>query len=198
MTISGRMLVFTLIIALGACATQISKVERKTVDVEGAYTVDPQITWSEFSGTSTSSNGLIWTVDGLFLQRLDLFGAIKDGEALFEPSGAEEEKLPVFRVDMRESDVQEFVVDTLAQQGFVDIEAINLRPTEIGGRKGFRFDLIMATGSGLEMKGLAAGAIVNEELNLVLYTGTRLHYFAARQTAVEGIIKSMTFKGGAA
>jgi hypothetical protein len=198
MTISSRMLVFTLIIALGACATQISRVERKTVDVEGAYTVDPQITWSEFSGTSTSSNGLIWTVDGLFLQRLDLFGAIEDGQALFEPSGAAEEKLPVFRADMRESEVQEFVLDTLSQQGFVDIEAINLRPADIGGRKGFRFDLIMATGSGLEMKGLAAGAIVNGELNLVLYTGTRLHYFAARQTAVEGIIKSITFKGDAA
>jgi hypothetical protein len=198
MTISSRMLVFTLIIALGACATQISRVERKTVDVEGAYTVDPQITWSEFSGASTSSNGLIWTVDGLFLQRLDLFGAIEDGQALFEPSGAAEEKLPVFRADMRESEVQEFVLDTLSQQGFVDIEAINLRPADIGGRKGFRFDLIMATGSGLEMKGLAAGAIVNGELNLVLYTGTRLHYFAARQTAVEGIIKSITFKGDAA
>jgi hypothetical protein len=32
----------------------------------------------------------------------------------------------------------------------------------------------------------------------VLYTGTRLHYFAVRQSAVEGIIKSITFKGGAA
>jgi len=198
MTIGGRILMFALIIVLGACATEISKVERKTVDVEGAYTVDPQITWSEFPGASTSSNGLVWTVDGLFLQRLDLFGGIEDGQALFEPSGAEEESLPAFHADMRESEIQEFVLDTLTQQGFVDVEAINLRPADIGGRKGFRFDLIMSTASGLQMKGLVAGVIVNDELNLVLYTGTRLHYFAVRQSAVEGIIKSITFKGGAA
>jgi hypothetical protein len=97
MTIGSRILMFALIISLGACATEISKVERKTVDVEGAYTVDPQITWSEFPGSSTASNGLVWTVDGLFLQRLDLFGGIEDGQALFEPTGAEEESLPVFR-----------------------------------------------------------------------------------------------------
>jgi hypothetical protein len=198
MTIGSRILMFALIISLGACATEISKVERKTVDVEGAYTVDPQITWSEFPGSSTASNGLVWTVDGLFLQRLDLFGGIEDGQALFEPTGAEEESLPIFRADMRENEVQEFVLDTLAQQGFVDVEAINLRPSDIGSRKGFRFDLVMATASGLEMKGLVAGAIVGDELNLVLYTGTRLHYFAVRQSAVEGIIKSITFKGGAA
>ena len=197
MTISGRILVFALIMALGACA-QISKVERKTVDVGGAYTVDPQITWSEFPGSATASNGLSWTVDGLFLQRLDLFGGITDGQALLEPASAEEEQLPTFRADMRESDVQGLVIDSLAQFGYLDIEAANLRPAEIGGRRGFRFDLVMATPDGLEMKGLAAGAIVNDELNLVLYVGTRLHYFAARQSAVEGIIKSIAFKGGEA
>lgn len=198
MTTNVRILVLAMIIALGAC-TQIAKVERKTVDVEGAYTVDPQITWSEFSGEATSSNGLVWTVDGLFLQRLDLFGGIEDGQALFEPSEADDEKLPVFQADMRESEIQEFVIATLAQLGYTDIEAANLRPADIGGRKGFRFDLTMKTGGprgGLEMNGLAAGAIVNNELNLVLYVGTRLHYFAAREAAVEGIIKSITFKGG--
>jgi hypothetical protein len=187
-----------LAIALGACAAQISKIERKAVDVEGAYIVDPQITWSEFPRTSTASNGLVWTVDGLFLQRLDLFGGVEDGEPLFEPTGAKAESLPVFRADMRESEVQEFVLDTLAQQGFVGGEATNLRPVDIGGRRGFRFDLTMATASGLEMRGLAAGAIVDDALSLVLYTGTRLHYFEARQNAVEGIIKSIIFEKEAA
>jgi len=197
MTISGRILVFSLIMALGACA-QISKVERKTADVGDAYTVDPQITWSEFPGSATASNGLSWTVDGLFLQRLDLFGGIKDGQALLEPFGAEEETLPTFRADMRESDVQGLVIDSLAQFGYLDIEATNLRPADIGGRRGFRFDLAMATPGDLEMKGLAAGAIVNDELNLVLYVGTRLHYFDARHAAVEALIGSIAFKSGGA
>ena len=197
MTKGIRILILTMVVALGACATEIAKVERKTVDVDGAYSVDPQITWSEFPSSSTASNGLVWTVDGLLLQRLDLFGGIEDGQSLFEAKGEKAESLPVFRSDMRESEVQEFVLDTLAQQGFVDVKAINLRPTDIGGRKGFRFDLAMATASGLEMQGIAAGAIVADELSLVLYTGTRLHYFAARQEAVEGVINSITFKGGA-
>lgn len=151
-------LLVLLAFVLGACAgTQITAVERQTVDVDGAYTVDPQITWSEFQGASIASNGHVWTVDGLFLQRLDLFGGIEPGEALFEPAGAEEESLPKFQDDMRASDIQEFVIASLTQLGYVDVEAMGLRPAEIGGNDGFRFELSMATQSGLEMKGMAAG-----------------------------------------
>ena len=183
-----------LIVVVGGCL-QISRVENKKVNIGGVYTVDPQIVWSEFSGSSISSNGRVLTVDGLLLQRLDLFGGIEDGEALFSELGDAKEKLPVFREDMRANEVQELVIDALAQLGYVDIQASKLRPLDFGGRSGFRFDLAMATESGLEIKGLAAGATVNDELSLILYVGTRIHYFEARRGTVEAIIGSLVFEG---
>ena len=53
--------------------------------------------------------------------------------------------------------------------------------------------LALATASGLEMKGLATGAVVQGELSLLLYVGTSLHYFEAHLGAVEAMIDSIDF-----
>ena len=139
------LLIFLASLVNACAATQIAVVEKNRIEIDNAFSVDPQIIWSEFQGTSISSNGHVWTVDGLFLQRLDLFGGIEPGEALFEPSAVEEESLPKFRDDMRASDIQELVVASLTQLGYADVVTKNLRPADFGSIRGFRFELSMAT-----------------------------------------------------
>lgn len=177
-----------LLIALAACA-QYSLVKAKTQKIGGAYTVEAQIDWNK------RAEGKLewWTVDGPGLEVLRFFKGLDDGDALFtRPAGmAKGIKFPAYRAGMTASEVMEFVVESLGRAGAADLEARGLQPAQFGSVPGFRFELTFATGSGLEMRGLAAGAVIEDALHLILYTGTRVHYFPKYRDDVERLLGSI-------
>ena len=177
-----------LLIPLAACA-RYSLVKATTQEIGGAYTVEAQIDWNKY----TKGKVEIWTADGPGLEALRFFKGLDDGEALFNrPFGASKEiQFPAYRSGMTASEVMEFVIDSLGRAGAADLEARGLQPARFGPVEGFRFELTFATASGLEMSGLAAGAVIEDVLHLILYTGARVYYFPKYRDDVERLLGSI-------
>lgn len=160
-------------------------VEPVPVEVAGYYTVDPQIAWNR-----TKHEGMeVWTVDGPLLSAVRFLDAREDGEPIFAPQP--DEKLPTFDKDMTAFEVQELVVDTMAAGGASMVEARDPRLWKFGTLSGFRFELSLLSGEGLECDAIVVGAVADERLYLVLYEGTRLYYFPKYRGYFEDIVASI-------
>jgi hypothetical protein len=171
---------------LSGCAAY-SLVEPKTVTVADILVVQPHLAWSSIA----SGPWEVWTVDGVSLQTLQFLKGLGHDEPLFSRGG---DKRPRFRKDMTPHDVMDFVVDSIADSGGQQIRAAGPRPATFAGKDGFRFDWTLLTRQGLEKRGFAVGAIVNEKLYLAMYTGTADHYFDKHSGDAERIIQTARMK----
>ncbi len=180
----------TVLLLLAAACQQVTLVEPGTQSIDSAYEVTTPIAWSRFPLAPMEQ----WTIDGLPLQNLRLYAAIEDGDALFDNSADEpDDGVPRYRGGMRASDVADLAVASLAQAGANDPDFGNLRPAAFGHLSGFRFDIAFLSSDGLAYRGLAIGAIDDEEvLRLLLYIGTAAVYFDAHREAVEDIFRSVS------
>ena len=169
---------------LGACA-QITLVEPKRHKIGDAFSVEAQIAWNRFPADKTE----VWTVDGPRLQALRFFKGVEDEEPLLEAS--EDAKLPLFRATMTPNEVMELVVDTFSRSGASQVEARGLRPADFGDAPGFRFEFTFLDGEGLETEGMASGAVIEDRLYMILYTGSRVHYFPKHKNQVDKLLDSV-------
>ncbi len=174
-----------LVLSVLAACTQYSLVEAERVKIGDAYSVDPQIAWSKLQVGDFE----IWTVDGANLESLQFHSGIEPGDTLYER--ADDEDLPVFDTDMKPNQVMEFVVDSLARQGANDIQTSGLRPADFGQLRGYRFEFTFQTNDGLQMRGLALGTVIEDELHLMLYMGASTYYFEKYLDRVERIFASI-------
>jgi hypothetical protein len=181
-TISG-----VLLFILFGCA-RYSMIEAKKAVIGDLYTVDPQISWSAASEGKMD----IWTVDGESLQAVHFVKGLEDGDVLFK--GGDKDKRPAFKKHMTPGEVMEFVVDSFSTVGAQKVRAVNLRPDRFGSLPGFRFEMDLTTKDGLEKQGLVIGAIIKDHLHLILYTGTKAHYYPKYKDHVEHMIQSITLK----
>ena len=173
-----------LCLLLSACA-QISMVEPKRHKIGDAFSVEAQIAWNRIPAEKTE----VWTVDGPRLQAVRFFKGIKDQETLF--TSDKDAKLPVFRADMSANEVMEFVVDTYSRAGASQVAARGLRPADFGDAPGFRFEFGYVDGNGLEGDGIAGGAVIEERLYMIIYTGSRAHYFPKYKDDVDRLLQSV-------
>lgn len=174
------------ILALVGCGySRVVGPER--VRIGGLYTVDPQIRWSRFYQKGIET----WTVDGPALEALHFINVKKDRPLV---ATKDPKKWPRFSPSMSESEIMEFVVDSLARLGYAQLQAHDLRPTSFGRLQGFCFDLMFLFPDGLEGQGLAVGAVIEESLQLILYIGTREHYYPKHLEEVEGIARSIELR----
>lgn len=177
---------FALVMLLTGCATY-KLIEPGRTAVGDLYTVDSQISWS-----STRTGKIeLWTVDGHSLQAIRFVNGLVDGETLFGGKRTDNKKMPTFRKHMTISEIMEFVVDSVALQGLQRVESAALRPYEFGNNQGFRFELTYVMSIGLEGQGAVVGAVVQERLYLIMYSGTRAHYYSKHKDHVERIIESI-------
>lgn len=173
------------ILFLSSC-THYTLLEPQRHQVSSVYSVEPQIQWSRVKTGAIEE----WTVDGPILQLVRFFDGVKDGDSLF-PTYGKNQKRPLFRAGMNATEVQEFVVDTMSAIGYADVRAENLRPFQFGSLPGFRFELQYLSAEGLERNGIAAGTTSGEKLYLILYTGTRSHYFDKHKPHVERMLQTI-------
>jgi hypothetical protein len=181
----SRNLICLLVLLLSSCA-YYTLVETDRQKVSDVYSVDPQINWSR----SKESTVEIWTVDGPLLQAIRFFDGIADGDGLFRSTDPNK-KFPLFRAGMTATEIQELVVDTIANMGGGNVNASSLRPFKFGALPGFRFEVEFLSDDGLELEGLVAGATHKERLYLIVYSGTRAHYFGKHKDDVERMLSSI-------
>ena len=188
--------VFAVMTGAAGCAPY-ALVEPSRVRIGEGYGVEPQVRWTSLRQEGRTE---LWTIDGPALESLRFVKDVADGQTLVGqsirtpgPGGREtpEDKQPRFRAAMTPSEIVELVVDTWTLIGATQIEVTGLRPIKFGSADGFRFDLVFVWADGVDARAIVAGAVVRQRLQLIVYSGTRLHYFDKHRPTVERLIDSV-------
>lgn len=181
------LIVTVVVFVLVGCAHYSLITPRESISVADSFSVKTNIAWS-----MAKENGLvIWTADGPVLQELIFFPGIVSGSPLIKIQGQDSKKMPTYGSSMTFLEIVDLIEATFSKLNFYKFEKQNLKPQVIGEEEGFRFDFTYVSKEGLDYKGFAAGAIKNQKLYLVLYTGTSLHYFEKYASEADYIINNL-------
>ncbi len=178
-------LMLGLAMALAGCA-YYTLVEPGPREIGGFYRVNPQIQWS----VRAEGRMQMWTVDGPLLQQLRFYEGLQPGATLF--AGRAPEEAPRYERGMRANDIVDFVLTNFEIAGMTNVNLDSLRPAPFGEWAGFRFEFGYLNRDGLAYQALGLGAVDAEDrLHLILYLGTREHYYGSHREAVERLLASI-------
>jgi hypothetical protein len=181
----GLALVFLL---TGCATTHYTLVAPGEVVMSDLYSVKPAIQWSEIK----KGDVRLWTINGAELESIRFISGIREGVAIMDIT--EEKHETPFRPSMSETEVVDAIVDSFALSGAQQVEAKNLRPANFGSLDGFRFELAFLNSDGLEKDGAIVGVISDQSLYLIIYTGTRIHYYPRYAGQFEEIVSSIKIR----
>jgi len=189
-----RLLAVLLALLCPAC-TQYSLVGPGRTTIEG-LALEPGIAWNRASGMTTGPGTETWTMDGPLLDSLSILAAVPDGKPLALLRGASIDKLAPFRKTMTANEVMDLFEATFAAEMMTTVlQARNLRPISLGGAEGFRFEASYTGTDEVESEMAIAGAVSGGKLYLLVYRGTRLHYFPKYLPDFERIVASARLPG---
>ena len=182
------------LLALAACATVASApAGRYKVGEDYAVTLGRE--WSDISliVAARPPNVHLLSIDGPQLNRLFLADGIAEGGYFVKPA-SKEAPTPTYRAGLSQSELIEFVIDSVAALGLERPESVNPRPASFGAADGLRFDLTAKTAGGLDISGTSLVAERGGKLHVMLYLAPAEHYYAATLPEVEHVMSTATLK----
>ena len=191
-----------LALLLGACAP-FSLITPQRQTVGDVISVEPGMRWNKMEMSPYQGKVEVWTIDGPILNVLVFFTGVPDGEPLFVSralaASAQQEKPPVFRAKMNPLEIQELFDATIARNFRTSIiESHNLKPAEVAGAPGFRFETRFVGRDEVERSGVFLGTVRGGKLYGAWFQGARLHYFDRYVPEVEKMAASARLVGEAA
>jgi hypothetical protein len=190
MSISRRGLIVGLAgsAALAGCAG-VKLVEAGEYRAGRAFGVTLNRPWSDMSAMllPRPEGVQLLTIDGPALNQLYL-AVIQPGGSFVRPAD-EDTPRPLYRADMGDTEMVEFVIDSLAVN-YQEPQSAALRPQQLAGAPGVRFDIAARTQAGLNMSGTALVARSGDNLNMLMFLAPSEHYYRAFQTDVDAIFAS--------
>lgn len=174
---------------LAGCAG-VKLVEAGAYETENEFAVTLQRSWSDVTSMLVPSapEGVhLLTRDGVALNQLYL-ASIEPGGALFRHADRDTPTV-TYRADMSDTELVEFVIDSLAVS-YQDPQSTGLRPQTLAGHAGVRFDIAARTQAGLNMSGSALVARSGDKLNLIVFLAPSEHYYQAYAQEIDGVFAS--------
>jgi hypothetical protein len=148
--------------------------------VKDAMTVQSARPWVRINPPfAVDGPDMVWTLDGLSLNSLLIYGGLEDGKVLLEVQGSEKVQPPKFSSGMDGLELQELISATVSRAlaGGVAARMLSLDPVTFMGEPGFETEFSYPSRSGLEMRGFAEGAVIGGKLYMVMFFAPRIHYF---------------------
>jgi hypothetical protein len=177
---------------LGACGG--ASVVTGSYAVSPAYSVTLGKSWSLVPQTFLLNREVKYlTIDGPLLNNFYLTDGLAVGRSIVR-TPQKSRPMPVVKAAMSETEMAEFVIDTVAAFGYERVTSANLRPSLFGSVNAVRFDLTAATDSGLEIDGIAQVAEKAGKLHVMVFLAPREHYFGALKSEVESVFSSATLR----
>jgi hypothetical protein len=160
-----------------------------------AYTVTLSRQWADISAIMPQrpSNVRLLSIDGPLLNRVYLASGLTPGQFLVKPV-KKETPTPTFRADMSETELVEFVTDSIAAMEYERPEALQLRPANFGTAPGLRFDVRAQSKEGLNFSGDALIARVGDRLHVLLYLAPSEYYYERHKADVDAIFSSVVLR----
>lgn len=170
----------------------------------GDLQLAPAAAWSQAPAElmpGARQDSVVWTRDGLGLNRFVIIPAVPDGEALFD-AGKSDVGLPVFQSGMLPGELEELVRASVVQlmgEGKAAVSASNLRPHRYGPYSGVLLDLDAALSDGPDCRGMAGAFVASGRLYVILYlAATPLYYdryLAEAETMIASARVPVTWRG---
>jgi hypothetical protein len=177
-------------LALAGCAA-IKLAPAGSYNAQSGYSVSLARPWSDVTGASRHAPGVkLLTRDGVALNQLYV-ASLAPGESLVLPADRDTPR-PVYRADMTDHELVEFVVDSLAAFGYETPAAADLRPEQMAGASGVRFSIGAQTQAGLDVSGASLVSRAGDNLHLLLFLAPSEHYFGAYAEEIDALFASAT------
>lgn len=173
---------------LSACAT-IALAPTGAYSAEREFSVTLTRPWSDLTSAMLPRRPGVHmlTMDGVGLNQLYV-ASLAPNAALYVPMDRDTPAVR-YRADMSDTELVEFVVDSLATE-FQEPQSTALRPQTLAGAPGVRFDVSMRTAAGLNMSGTGLVARSGDKLHLLLFLAPSEHFYGAYAPEVEAIFAS--------
>jgi hypothetical protein len=157
--------------------------------VGSAYSVDLTKTWSNAPLFNLNKEVKYLTIDGPLLNNFYLTEGLVVGRSMVR-SPLKSRPMPIVKRDMSETELAEFVVDTVAAFGYEGASSENLRPTKFGNADAVRFDITAKTDAGLSIMGTSQVALVGGKVHVMLFLAPGEHFYPALLSEVDHIFGS--------
>ena len=183
---------------LGA-ALALSACETVTLAPAGAYAVGKgsgvtlSRAWSDFTPISGLKKVRMLSIDGPLLNRLYLSEGLVTGDYVVQPTNRREATTPIYDASMSVTEQVEFVANSVTAMSYERVATSGVRPVQVNGQRGVRFDIEAATTEGLVIKGLGQAVKADDKLYVAIYLAPGEHYFAESRAAAEATMDSVTF-----
>lgn len=173
---------------VSGCAS-ISLARAGSYKVGNAFAVTLTRPWSDITATlmPRPPGVRLLTMDGRLLNELVL-ASLEPGASLVRHADRDTPTV-IYRADMSDTELVEFVVDSIAGT-YQEPQSAALRPQSLAGAPGVRFDIRARTQAGLNMQGTALVARAGDKLNLIVFMAPAEHYYGAFAQEVEAIVAS--------
>jgi hypothetical protein len=194
MTFPARLLLLATVTAMawGCASAPYTRVAAGPVAV-GSMNVTADEGWNASAYTDLKKGGVLWTRDGVLLNRLVLVPDIEAGGTLFEKP-PKQAAFPPFRADMLPHEIEALLASWLTKafgEGDSMVETSGLRPVRYGDARGFAFDLRLELSEGPAYRGLAGGYVTDGKLSLVVFIAATPHYFERDAERIAQLIASV-------
>ena len=120
----------------------------------------------------------LWTRDGIPLDRLIIIPGVENGGTLFR-SASKDLVYPAYQSGMLPNEITELTQSTLVKfyGGDTLVETAGLRPHALAAHRAVMFDLDISSAENPRIKGRALAFVEAEQLYLMLFMATEIHYF---------------------
>ena len=199
----ARLTIVALAAALPACSSlgggeygysSYALVRVQRVDVgDRSLSVVPPRPWNRHRSILWADVGDVedWTLNGPYLDGISFVSGLKSGRYLVRQSKRADQQVPKFRRDMTPPEIVAMLESLYrVKGGTVEFRTLSLQPRPFLGTNGFQIDYEHLDGDELWRKGRAVGAVINDQLYLILYDAARSHYYAAALPDFESIVAS--------
>jgi len=183
---------------LGA-ALVLSACETVTLAPAGPYAVgkgsNATLTraWSDFTPISGLKKVRMLSIDGPLLNRLYLSEGLVTGDYIIQPTNRREATTPLYDASMSVTEQVEFVANSVTAMTYERVATSGVRPVQVNGQRGVRFDIEAATEEGLVIKGVGQAVKASDRLYVAIYLAPREHYFAESLASAEATMDSVSF-----
>ena len=154
-----------------------------------AFSVTLARPWSDLTALSMQARGVrVLTINGLQLNQLYI-ASIAPNASLVRVADRDTPR-PTYRTDMGETELVEFVIDSLATLNYQDPQSTGLRPQTLAGAPGVRFDISTRTETGLNISGTSLAARAGDNLHLLMFLAPSEHYYGAFAQEIDAMFAS--------
>ncbi len=193
-----RLIAIALFVLVAGCASVV-KVEGDQI-VNNRLTVKLTEAWNKVGVPGSSQPFDVWTQEGLSLDHLRLWAAIKPGQTLINaPPGAtsfgqKAARLPTFRAGMPSEELVSLFELMYSVDGSI-VNVTKVAPVGFAGEPGVRLDFtVLRKGDGVHLHGVGWVAVRNAELFAASFVAPRLSFFPRLLPKAESVVSSARIK----